>query len=135
MRLQPLREYSREQQNFSTLSQNLFKNSSPRAFLLFFVLGRHPEFSVVILNGVKDPCISSLFLLLPVLAIRLLGAKSASSLQFLNSFSEVIFLIEFVILGGVWRGFYRQTQPEEPEEAHPAPTLRPFLTTNIASNF
>src|SRR3984885_11264931 len=78
MRLQPLREYSREQQNFSTLSQNLFKNSSPRAFLLFFVLGRHPEFLVVILNGVKDPCISSLFLLLPVLAIRLIGANPSS---------------------------------------------------------
>jgi hypothetical protein len=42
--------------------------------LLFFVLGRHPEFLVVILNGVKDPCILSLFLLLPVLA-------SASSVQ------------------------------------------------------
>ena len=46
--------------------------------------------------------------------------------------SEVIFIIEFVILSGVWRGFLRQTQSKYPEEAHTAPTLRPFLTTNIA---
>jgi hypothetical protein len=57
------------------------------------------------------------------------------SLQFLNSFSEVIFIIEFVILSGVWRGFLRQTQSKDPEEAHTAPTLRPFLPTNIAGNF
>jgi hypothetical protein len=35
------------------------------------------------------------------------------------------FMIEFV-LSGVWRGFLRQTQSKEPEQAHTAPTLRPF---------
>jgi hypothetical protein len=29
----------------------------------------------------------------------------------------------------------RQTQSNDPEEAHTAPTLRPFFTTNIARNF
>jgi hypothetical protein len=48
--------------------------------------------------------------------------------------SEVIFIIEFVILSGVWRGFLRQTQPKDPEEAHTAATLRPLLTY-IARNF
>jgi hypothetical protein len=29
----------------------------------------------------------------------------------------------------------RQTQSKDPEEAHPAPTLQPFLNTRIASTF
>jgi hypothetical protein len=48
---------------------------------------------------------------------------------------SVIFILEFVILSGVWRGFLRQTQSKDPEQAHTAPTLRPFLTTHIARNF
>jgi hypothetical protein len=51
------------------------------------------------------------------------------------SCSEVIFIIEFVILSEVWRGSLRQTQSKDPEEAHTAPTLRPVLTTKIARNF
>jgi hypothetical protein len=123
------------------LSQNLFKKLIAEGFWLFFVLGRHPQFSVVILSSWSSSRVlgrhpesldrhpersegSRYFVVVPAFACSYNPphrCKSVSSLQFLNSFSEVIFILEFVILSGVWRGFLRQTQSKDPEEAHACP--------------